>query len=360
MRWFLTLPTSLLLSIALQTQVSLAIVNDFSAYPEDSQQCLNDAADASKCTGNTGNEMNRCLCANKGNFIYNTAECVAKESPADLNAVYDTMEFNCAGTGVTIAVSKQAFLSQAAAATATATTSSATPTSTSPTSTLPTSASPTSASDSPTASPTSSDSPSGGSTLSSGAKLGLGVGIGFGSAALGLLGWFVFAYSRRRRADPAAAAAAAANNSPHQHDVELSPNAAYTMHNNGSSLYAPSPLTPSPAYAHYNTQFGGVAELSPATVHSGCKELPADYYGGGDKKNGSGGGTGGGYNYKRSSGVPLLAELEDGRASSPAPVELPGSEVYNDTSSVHTPTRNSQSPEGGYRDQGLGNGHGAG
>ncbi|KAF3064713.1 hypothetical protein GL218_01475 [Daldinia childiae] len=346
MRWFLTLPASLLLSIALQTQVSLAIDNDFSAYPEDSQQCLNDAADRSKCTGNTGNEMNRCLCSNKGNFIYNTAECVAKQSPGDLNAVYDTMEFNCAGTGVTIAVSKQAFLSQAAAATAT--TSSATPTSTSPTST----------SDSPTASPTTSDSPSGTSTLSSGAKIGLGVGIGFGSVALGLLGWFVFAYSRRRRAHPPTDP-----NSPHQHDVELSPNAAYTMHN-GSSVYQPSPLTPSPEYAQHNAQFGGVAELSPATVHSGWKELPADYYGGGDKKDGSGGGGGGksngGYNYKRSSGVPLLAELDDGRANSPAPVELPGSEVFNDTSSMHTPTHSAQSPESGYRDQGLGNGNGAG
>ncbi|KAI0850964.1 hypothetical protein F5Y00DRAFT_23244 [Daldinia vernicosa] len=343
MRWFLTLPASLLLSIAVQTQVSLAIDNDFSAYPEGSQQCLYDAADDSKCTGNTGNEMNRCLCSNKGNFIYNTAVCVAKQSSADLNAVYDTMENNCAGTGVTIAVSKQAFLSQAAAATAT--TSSATPTSTSPTST----------SDSPTAaSPTTSDSSSssGSSTLSSGAKIGLGVGIGFGSVALGLLGWFVFAYSRRRRphhppADP---------NSPHRHDVELSLN--------GSSVYHPSPLTPLPEYAQHNAQFSGVAELSPATALSGPKELPADYYGGGDKKDGAGGGGGksddGGYNDKRSSGVPLLAELDDGGANSPAPVELPGSEVYHDTSSVHTPTHSAQGLESGYRDQGLGNGHGAG
>ncbi|KAI0115069.1 hypothetical protein F4814DRAFT_418173 [Daldinia grandis] len=352
MRWFLTLPGSLLLSIALQTQVSLAMDNDFSAYPEGSQQCLNDAADRSKCSGNTGNEMNRCLCSNKGNFIYNTAECVAKQSPADLNAVYDTMENNCAGTGVTIAVSKQAFLSQAAAATATAS-----------------SAAPTSTSDPPTASPTTSDPASGGSTLSSGAKIGLGVGIGFGSVALGLLGWFVFAYSRRRRAH-----AATDPNSPHRHDVELSPSAAYNLHNGSSSVYHPSPLTPSPEYAQHNAQFGGVAELSPANAHSGWKELPADYYGGGDRKDGSEGGGGGGggggsggkgkgtgeYNYKRSSGVPLLAELEDGRANSPAPVELPGSEVYNDTSSVHTPTHSAQGPESGYRDQGLGNGHGAG
>ncbi|KAI2785209.1 hypothetical protein F4815DRAFT_440441 [Daldinia loculata] len=350
MRWFLTLPASLLLSIALQTQVSLAIDNDFSAYPEGSQQCLNDAADQSKCSGNTGNEMNMCLCSNKGNFIYNTAECVAKQSPADLNAVYDTMENNCAGTGVTIAVSKQAFLSQAAAATAT--TSSATPTSTSPTSTSdsPT-ASPTTTS--PTASPTTSDSPSGTSTLSSGAKIGLGVGIGFGSVALGLLGWFVFAYSRRRRAHHPPA------------DAELSPNAASTpLHNGSSSAYQPSPLTPAPEYAQHNAQFGGVAELSPATVHSGWKELPADYYGGGggsgDKKDGGGGKSDGGYNDKGSSGVPLLAELDDRRANSPAPVELPGSEVYNDTSSVHTPTHSAQGPESGYRDRGLGNGHGAG
>ncbi|KAI8966845.1 hypothetical protein F5Y11DRAFT_6341 [Daldinia sp. FL1419] len=337
MRWFLTLPGSLLLSVALHTQVSSAIDNDFSAYPEGSQQCLTDAANDSKCTGNTGTEMNRCLCTNKGNFIYNTAVCVAQKSPSDLNAVYDTMEFNCAGTGVTIAVSKQAFLSKASAATETSPPS--TPTSTSP-------------SDSPTASP-GPDNSSG--NLSSAVKIGLGVGIGFGATALGLLGWFVYAYSRRRKAHKPMLDA----NSPRPHDVELSPSGAYSMHN-GSSLYHPSPLSPSPEYAQHNAQFGGIAELSPANAHSGVKELPADYYAG-DKKDGGNIGGGAGYKSKRSSGVPLLAELDDGRANSPAPVELPGSEVYfNDTSSVHTPTHNNAHPESGYRDQGLGNGHGAG
>ncbi|OTB20574.1 hypothetical protein K445DRAFT_313040 [Daldinia sp. EC12] len=352
MRWSLTLPASLLLGIALQAHGSSALDNDFSAYPEDSQQCLTDAANDTPCSGNTGNEINRCLCSNKGNFIYNTAECVAKKSPSDLNAVYDTMENNCAGTGVTIAVSKQAFLSQAAAATET--TSSPTPTSTS-------SSSP-SSTDSPEASPTTSNSPSetssssSNSALSQGAKIGLGVGIGFGAVALGLLGWFVFMYSRRRKLN-----ASANPNSPNQHDVELSPNGgAYSQHN-GSSLYHPSPLSPPPEFAQHNAQFAGVAELSPANAHTGWKELPADYYGG-DKKDGADkGGVGVGHNYKRSSGVPLLAELDDG--SSPAPVELPGSEVYNDAGSVRTPTHDDDSarrPESGYRDQGLGNSHGAG
>ncbi|KAI1807905.1 hypothetical protein F4811DRAFT_374563 [Daldinia bambusicola] len=358
MRWFLTLPASVLLGVALQAPGSSALENDFSAYPEGSQQCLTDAANDTTCSGNTGSEINKCLCSNKGNFIYNTAECVARKSPADLNAVYDTMENNCAGTGVTIAVSKQAFLSQAAAATQTA--SSATPTSTSPSS---------SSSGSSAASPTTSTSPSessssSSSSLSQGAKIGLGVGIGFGGVALGLLGWFVFMYSRRRKS-PGAASSSSGPNSPYQHDVELSPSGG----GNGSSMYHPSPLTPAPEYAQHNAQFGGVAELSPATAYSGWKELPGDYYAG-DKKDGSAStadSSKGGHVHKRSSGVPLLAELDDGRGGSMAPVELPGSEVFTDAASsvhAHTPTtamheHDAQRPESsGYRDQGLGGGHG--
>ncbi|OTB08036.1 hypothetical protein M426DRAFT_218200 [Hypoxylon sp. CI-4A] len=159
---FLALPTSLLLGVTLQSHIAAALQNDFSAYPEGSQQCLSDAADTSQCSGNTGQQLNQCLCKNRGNFIYDTAQCVAKASPNDLGAVYDTMENNCSGTGVTIAVSKDAFMSQALAATET-------------------SSAPT-----PSATGGHSSGHSGGGGLSTGEKIGMGAGLGLGIVAAGL------------------------------------------------------------------------------------------------------------------------------------------------------------------------------
>ncbi|KAH7041108.1 uncharacterized protein B0I36DRAFT_312131 [Microdochium trichocladiopsis] len=171
--------------------LAAALKNDFSAYPQGSQACLYSAADSAACTGSTGAELNQCLCTNKGNFVYNTASCVAKDSPGDLNTVYATLVSNCQGTGVTLAVSQDAFM--AAAAAATATTSSTTPTAATSTSasTASSSASPTTSSP---ASPASSD-----DALSTGAKIGIGVGVGFGAIALALAAWFIWAYSRRRQ-----------------------------------------------------------------------------------------------------------------------------------------------------------------
>ncbi|OTA61938.1 hypothetical protein K449DRAFT_382607 [Hypoxylon sp. EC38] len=365
---FLALPTSLFLSITLHTHISTALDNDFSAYPQGSQQCLNDAADQSKCSGNTGQELNQCLCRNQGNFIYNTASCVAKSSPGDLNAVYDTMQNNCAGTGVTIAVSKDAFLSQAAAATST--------TSGSPTST-PTSTSistPTDSSTSTTSTPsTTASAEAASSGISTSAKIGLGVGTSFGAIALGLLGWFVWAYSRRRRRSQSHAP-----NSP-DHDVELSPsphnpnnNHNHNHHNNSSYV---STLTPATSYA----QFGGVAELAPASNQE-WKELPAGYYD-----------SDGAKSDKRGSGVPLLrAEMgfdearTTGSSPSPSPAttqihgpghehgygyghgnglaaELPGDGVYNNSNNNNntTPTH-MRTPVSPYSDPSYGHGYGQG
>ncbi|KAI1134188.1 hypothetical protein F5Y05DRAFT_243145 [Hypoxylon sp. FL0543] len=332
---FLALPTSLLLSITLQAHAAAALENDFSSYPQGSQQCLNDAADQAQCSGSTGQELNECLCKNHGNFIYNTASCVAKSSPADLNAVYDTMSNNCAGTGVTIAVSKDAFLSQAAAATSTA--SSGTPTSTSssssPSSPSPTSTPTSTSTDSPTPTPTNTAAAAASTSgLSTSAKIGLGVGIGFGAIALALLAWFVWTYSRRRRSAPP-------SSSPGDHNVELAPNG----NNNISSSYV-STLTPSTEYA---AQFG-VAEL--ANQNQEWKELPAGYYAGdGDK---------------RGSGAPLLrAELGTPSPSpspSPTPMhgigvahaaELPGNAVYSDVTRTPPYGRSPQGPYSPYSDQ---------
>ncbi|KAH9900346.1 hypothetical protein F4778DRAFT_136924 [Xylariomycetidae sp. FL2044] len=190
----LALPAPILLLLGRLARAE--IENDFSAYPEGSQPCLYDAADASQCTGDTGQEMNECLCGNGGNFVYNTANCVAQSSPSDLETVYETLSSNCAGTGVTISVSKAAFMAQASAATAATTTSTPTATASSTTTTTTTTSSTSSDPDSSSTTTTATQEDSG---LTTGAKIGIGVGVGFGAIALGLLGWFVWAYSRRRR-----------------------------------------------------------------------------------------------------------------------------------------------------------------
>ncbi|KAI1460746.1 hypothetical protein F4805DRAFT_454674 [Annulohypoxylon moriforme] len=325
---FLALPTSLLLSITLQARSSAALENDFSAYPEGSQQCLSDAADQSQCSGNTGQQLNECLCRNKGNFIYNTATCVAKNSPNDLNAVYDTMQNNCEGTGVIIAVSKDAFLSQAAAATAS--TSSSTPTSTS------------------TSSPEASQSlsPVAQSSISTGTKIALGAGIGFGTVAVGLLAWFVWLYSRKRRSQNAPPPSAHTN-----HDVELS-----NSNMPGNQSFVSSMASPAVGYAHHNTQFAA-AELGDS--HQEWKELPADNYDHGKADDGS---------YKRTSDVPLLAaELGHDETRGPTPtspiptyaVELPAEVVYPPQRTPTTPTVSpmTYSP---YHEHGYTHQHGTG
>ncbi|KAK7966031.1 uncharacterized protein PG986_000308 [Apiospora aurea] len=167
-----------------------ALANDFSSYPSGAQDCLSRAADSSKCSGNTGKDLNECLCTNKGNFIYNTASCVAKDSPSDLDAVYATLQSNCAGTGVTLTVSKDAFIAKAAAATATTAKSSKTKSDGS---------TPTTSSDpDPTSSPTESSTADKGS-WSSTAKVGVGVGIGVGASVLILAGALLWRRYRRRQ-----------------------------------------------------------------------------------------------------------------------------------------------------------------
>ncbi|KAI0166511.1 hypothetical protein GGR57DRAFT_27984 [Xylariaceae sp. FL1272] len=281
------LPTPLLL--LLQARLTLATVkNDFSSYPQNSQSCLYDSADEAGCSeADTGKDLNQCLCKNNNNFVYNVAGCVAKEDPSDLNTVYDMMQSNCAGTGVTLSVSRNAFLSAANAATATQTTSSPSPTSSNPSS---------------TSGPTSD------SGLSTGVKIGLGVGIGFGAIALGLLAWFIFAYSRRRRS----ARSLRSSDSPdvgesaEYHDAT---GAAYGMHDQ-----------PQREYAHDNIQ-QATAELDPVEW-----KPPAGYAAPAYSANESTNDT--------KAGQPLLAEL-----ASPMPVELPTTEThhqrYSDLSPGH-------------------------
>lgn len=238
---------------------------------------------------------------------------------------------NCAGTGVTITVSKDAFMSQARAATATS--SSATPSATATPSV------------SATSTPNSNDNNSNTSGMSTGVKIGLGVGVGFGAIALGLLAWFVWAYSRRRRNRLSQSEFPQSPYPPSTGfdcDVELSQN------HGGSSVNtkSPYPAWASPAsqhanvvgateYAQHNSQFER-AELDPGSAGVGVvggqghdrdwKELPAGYYSGSED-----GGMKHGRDDKRASSVPLLAELGADERTRQQPVELPADMGYDDS-----------------------------
>ncbi|CAJ2509870.1 Uu.00g057700.m01.CDS01 [Anthostomella pinea] len=330
----LLLPPSLLVALLLQTAPAHGIDNDFSAYPEGSQQCLYDAADSSQCTGSTGQELNQCLCTNQGNFIYNTADCVAKASPADLEAVYSTLENNCAGTGVTIAVSKEAFLSSAAAATS-STSSTSTAISTSTTSSSDGTTATTSYSTSTTSTSSTSSSPTNTGTatpddtgsLTTGAKIGVGVGVAFGAIVAALAAWFIWAYSRRKR-----------NYTHHSQLQDLNLNSDDSNPSNTNGLgFAPSSNPYNTEFAQHNPQHEA-AELAPV------EWKPGGYYS--PTKDGAG-------EQGAKASEPLLAELggddHHGRdvveMGESAPVELPADEAYLGYTD-HSPNPNSSPSHG--------------
>ncbi|KXJ97520.1 hypothetical protein Micbo1qcDRAFT_156424 [Microdochium bolleyi] len=323
-----TSPTStalfVLLAITALTSTALAAVqNDFSSYPQGAQPCLYSSATSSACTGNTGTEMNQCLCRNQGNFVYNTATCVAKASPADLDSVYATLVNNCQGTGVILAVGKDAFMAAAAAATqGGAESSSATATATSETATSATSTMATQTSESSTATSTpsqdddGSNSSSSSNSLSTGTKIGVGVGVGFGAIALGLAAWFIYAYSRRRDGGKAAVAGddspspstgyGTPSGVPQASELDDStnrywPHAHHPMHAPPSSTFSPAtPVSASSVGGLHES--GGKPAVEPIELGTGpwtlaptnqplLAELPSDtgYHGGAGGSSGHGG-----------------------------------------------------------------------
>ncbi|KAI1124362.1 hypothetical protein F5Y10DRAFT_249642 [Nemania abortiva] len=276
----LRLPAPLLFVLLLQTSSSVAVDNDFSSYPEGSQQCLYDSASEAGCTsGSSGAELNQCLCKNKNNFVYNTASCIAKTSPSDADAVYETLSSNCAGTGVTLSVPKQAFLAAATQTTSIASsTATATATATTSSTTAPTT----------TSSTDSAGQASGDNALSTGTKIAIGVGVGFGTVAAALAAWFIWAYQRRRRSAQ----------SIHSNDTSGGTGGAFGMASG-----------PHHEYAQNNTQ-QGAAELASASWQPPARYTTPVYTGSDDKKD----------------GTPLLAEL--GSEANQKPVELPADPSY--------------------------------
>ncbi|RYO74147.1 hypothetical protein DL766_006582 [Monosporascus sp. MC13-8B] len=190
-------PPALLFFTAPLVRISAAVDNDFSAYPTGSRPCLEEAAAISECTGDTGPELNNCLCSNGGGFIDAAARCVARESSHDLTAVYRQMRTNCAGTGNAIALTEDEFiaLGDSSASNTESSSSSAPERTATPSQTQ-------SQSDGPAASPGPTNVPETEAetdALSTGAKIGIGVGVGFGAIGAALAAWFIWVYARHRR-----------------------------------------------------------------------------------------------------------------------------------------------------------------
>jgi hypothetical protein len=151
--------------------------SDFGFYPEDSQQCLEDAAARTNCESTDVNKMNRCFCGNEGNFIINVAKCVGEDASDDVQEVYSTMQGACSNSNTPMSVSQSDFFDAAdgkdVGSSTTTTTERPTSTQTDPTSTgaTTTTGEPTSSS---TNDPGNGGDDSGG--LSQGATIGIGVG----------------------------------------------------------------------------------------------------------------------------------------------------------------------------------------
>lgn len=105
------IPTSSAILISYLASITHAtFTNDFSAYPAAARSCLDSAAAASGCTGNTVTEMNTCLCGNGGNFVLATSKCVGKEAKDKLDDVYEMLLTSCTDSKTPLGISQAQFL----------------------------------------------------------------------------------------------------------------------------------------------------------------------------------------------------------------------------------------------------------
>ncbi|KAL7785891.1 hypothetical protein V8C37DRAFT_312081 [Trichoderma ceciliae] len=164
-----------------------AVESDFSFYPTGAQSCLSQAATASKCTGATVEDLNKCLCGNGGNFVILAATCIGKNDKADAVPVYKTMVSACSDSNTPLDVAPSDFygaVNGQLTTTASATTTTAAPTSTSAASSTGTAA----------ATSTSTSAPVSG-ILSTGATIGIALGASFGG--VGAIAGLVYFLLRR-------------------------------------------------------------------------------------------------------------------------------------------------------------------
>ncbi|KAK3987566.1 hypothetical protein QBC44DRAFT_117598 [Cladorrhinum sp. PSN332] len=169
------LPSALVALILVST--SRAGTIDFGFYPKTAQGCMYAAADTSQCESGTVSATNSCLCRNGGNFVTDTASCLGRSSPRDLETVYTTMEEACRNSNTLLSVSEKDFMSAASAATST---SSPTPSTSADTS----------------ASTEQKDEED--KSLSTGALAGIIVGAIAGLAVLGAVIFFLWRHRRKR------------------------------------------------------------------------------------------------------------------------------------------------------------------
>lgn len=169
--------------------IQRTIINDFSDYPSGAQQCLYDASDNSGCDGDTVPEMNECLCGNGGDFVTNSAKCVADNDSGDMESTYSAMNLHCSDSDTPLSVSRQEWMAGEASVTiSTSSTKTASETSTnkaaSTISTIVTASTGQTIAATTTGAPSSTYTPDlqSNSELSTGAKVGIIVG----SAAAGL------------------------------------------------------------------------------------------------------------------------------------------------------------------------------
>lgn len=180
MHWLL----STISAVSLISSCRAAVV-DFSFYPPRSQDCLYRASNSSSCATDTVTATNTCLCGNGGDFVTNSAKCLASSDPDDLESVYKTMTTACSDSNTPLRVSEQEYMAAAAVATSSAGTST-------------------------TASSTGSTKPTGTGTtapakdedqgLSGGAKIGIiaGASVAGAISVAGVAFWLI---RRRRRRD---------------------------------------------------------------------------------------------------------------------------------------------------------------
>lgn len=197
-------PRLLLLPLLLATLSSAAVykrsvTNDFSDYPAGTQQCLDDASDDSRCSGDTVPQMNQCLCSNGGSFVTNAAKCIAKEDPDDMESTYEVLSLHCSDSNTPLSVAKKDWMAQRSSASS-STSSTKTTSNTASKSTMTTTSAghTTTATITTTPSATSTPAPED-SGLSGGARIAVIAGSAAGGVAVLAAAVFIFCRYRKRR-----------------------------------------------------------------------------------------------------------------------------------------------------------------
>lgn len=174
--------------------------NDFSDYPSGTQQCLDDASDESRCSGNTVPQMNQCLCSNGGDFVTNAAKCIAKEDPDDMENTWEELSLHCSDSNTPLSISKKEWMAEKESVSTTTTAKTTSNTATKSTMATTSAGLTTTATVTSTPTATSSPPPEDNDTgMSSGTRIAVIAGSAVGGAAVLAAAVFIFCRYRKRR-----------------------------------------------------------------------------------------------------------------------------------------------------------------